>query len=196
MRRPPWYRGSVMALAAAGLVLIAATGTATAGTAQRNAAPVHRVHCVLAAGHLYLGSAGATQHRRTVTCTIRFYQLTPNADGVIVALHGAGHHTSYSVAISHLSLPPTGRATIAWLTHPGPAKLHCALIRHHLYLGSAGAGTPRRTVTCTIRFYQLTPHADGVIVNLQAAGHKNSYSIAIEHLPAPPTGRTLLRWLA
>src|SRR5258708_15729495 len=91
MRQLPWRRRLLMVLAAASLMLITATGPATARAVQPNSVPAHRVHCVLAGGHLYLGSAGAAQHRRTVTCTIRFYQLIPHADGVIVTLHAASH---------------------------------------------------------------------------------------------------------
>jgi hypothetical protein len=188
-------RRLAMLLTVGTLALGAAAGPAAA-SAQLNSLTSHQVHCTLIRGHLYLGSAGAGSPRRTVTCSVRFFQLIPHADGVIVALKKARHHSSYSVRIKHLSVPPTGRTAIPWLRHPAPAKLHCALIRGHLYLGSAGAGSPRRTVTCSVRFFQLIPHADGVIVALKGARHHNSYSVAIKHLPVPPTGRTLIRWIA
>ncbi len=192
-RRPGrWLRP---VLAAGSLLGIAVSGSAAADATPLSVPP-HKVHCVLTGGHLYLGSAGAARSRQIVTCAISFYQLSPDADGVIVVLKTARHHNSYSVVRKHLATPPTGRALIPWLDHPRPAELHCALIDGHLYLGSAGAGTSRRTVTCTVRFYQLTPHADGVIVSLRTAHHHNSYSIAIKRLQLPPTGRTFLRWVA
>jgi len=192
---PRYPRRLAMLLTAATLALSATAGPAAA-TAQPNSLAKHQVHCALIRGHLYLGSAGAGSTRRTVTCSVRFFQLIPHADGVIVALKGTRHHSSYSVVIKHLSVPPTGRTAIAWLHHPGPAKLHCALIRGHMYLGSTGTGSTRRTVTCSVRFFQLIPHADGVIVALKAARHDNSYSVATKHLPVPPTGRRLIHWLA
>jgi hypothetical protein len=193
--QPRFSRRLAMLLIAGTLALSAAADPAAA-SAQPNSLPRHQVHCVLADGHLFLGSAGAVHPRRTVTCSVHFYQLIPHADGVIVALNGARHHSSYSVIIKHLAVPPTGRTAIPWLNHPAPAKLHCALVRGHLYLGSAGAGSPRRTVTCSVRFYQLIPHADGVIVALKGARHHSSYSVEIKHLLVPPTGRTLIRWIA
>jgi hypothetical protein len=192
---PRLSRNPAMLLAAGILAFSSAVGPAALG-AEQHSASRHRVHCVLAEGHLFLGSAGAAHPRRTVTCSVRFYQLIPHADGVIVALKGARHHSSYSVVIKNLTSPPTGRTTIPWLHHRAPAKLHCALVRGHLYLGTAGAGSPRRTVTCSVRFYQLIPHAEGVIVALKQARHHNSYSVAIKHLPARPTGRTLIPWIA
>ena len=183
-----------MLLTTGSLALGTAAGQAAA--AQPNSSPRHQVHCVLAGGHLFLGSAGAVHPRRTVTCSVRFYQLIPHSDGVIVALEAARHHSSYSVVIMRLPVPPTGRTAIPWLHHPKPAELHCALVHGHLYLGSAGAGSPRRTVTCSVRFYQLIPHSDGVIVALKAARHHSSHSVVIKRLPVPPTGRTLIRWIA
>lgn len=182
-------------LAIGSLSGVAVTAPAAAAATPRSVPP-HNLHCVLTGGHLYLGSAGAARSRRTVTCAISFYQLSPDADGVVVVLRTARHHNSYSAVLKHLATPPTGRTLIPWLHHPRPAELHCALIGGHLYLGSAGAGTTRRTVTCAVRFYQLIPHADGVIVILRTAHHHNSYSIAIKQLPLRPTGRTLLRWFA
>src|SRR5260370_11912661 len=41
-------------------------------------------------------------------------------NGVIATPARQGHHTSYSVAIKHLTAPPAGRTVIAWLKHPGP----------------------------------------------------------------------------
>lgn len=180
-------------LATGFLSVIAASGSAVAAAAPGSSSP-HDVHCVLAGHHLYLGSTGAASHRRTVTCAISFYQLSPDADGV-VTLRTARHRNSYSVILEHLQASPTGQTLIRWLQHPRPAELHCALIDGHLYLGSAGAGSSRRTVTCTVRFYQLSPHADGVIVTLRTARHHSTYSIAIKHLPLPPTGRALLHWI-
>ncbi|HEX9519967.1 MAG TPA: hypothetical protein VF940_27805 [Streptosporangiaceae bacterium] len=47
-----------------------------------------------------------------------------------------------------------------------------------------------------VRIFQLIPHADGVIVVLRGARRKSSYFIVIKHLPAPQTGRRLIRWLS
>jgi hypothetical protein len=184
----------VIPLATGFLSVVAVSGSAAAAAAPGSSSP-HDVHCVLAHHHLYLGGAGAASHRRTVNCAISFYQLSPDADGVVVTLRTASHRNSYSVILEHLQAPPTGQTFLRWLQHPGPAELRCALIDGHLYLGSAGAGSSRRTVTCTVRFYQLIPHADGVIVTLRTAHHHSTYTIAIKHLPLPPTGRELLRWI-
>jgi hypothetical protein len=103
------------------LAILLTTGSLALGTAagqaaaEPNSSPRHQVHCVLAGGHLFLGSAGAVHPRRTVTCSVRFYQLIPHSDGVIVALKAARHHSSYSVAIKHLPVPPTGRTLIRWI---------------------------------------------------------------------------------
>ena len=107
-------RGLAMLLAPVTLGLCAAAGPAAAA-AQPNSLPRHQVHCALISGHLYLGSAGAGTARRTVSCSVRFFQLVPHADGVIVALRAGRHHSSYSVAIKHLPMPPTGRRLIHWL---------------------------------------------------------------------------------
>jgi hypothetical protein len=190
-----WRPGLLTFLVAASLLAWAMSGPAAAMAAPRSLPP-HQVHCALADGHLYLGSAGAARHHRTVTCAIRLYQLSPDADGVIITLARAHQRNSYSVVLEHLSAPPTGRTLIPWLSHPGPAKLHCTLVDGHLYLGSPGAGHSRHTVTCIVRLYQLVPHADGVILTLRTARHHRAFSIAIKHLPLRPTGRTLLRWVA
>lgn len=103
-----------MLLTAGTLALGAAAGPAAAA-GKPDSLPRHQVHCVLAHGHLFLGSAGAIHPRRTVRCSVRFFQLIPHADGVIVALKGARHHSSYSVAIKHLAVPPTGRTLLRWI---------------------------------------------------------------------------------
>ena len=111
---PRLSRNPAVLLAAGTLAFSLAAGPA-ALAAEQHSSPRHRVHCVLADGHLFLGSAGAVHPRRTVTCSVRFYQLIPHADGVIVALKEARHHNSYSVAIKHLPGAPTGRTLSPWI---------------------------------------------------------------------------------
>ncbi len=116
-------------------------------------------------------------------------------NGVIATPARQGHHTSYSVAIKHLTAPPAGRTVIAWLKHPGPPS--CTAPSSAITcISAAPAPGPRRTVTCMVRIFQLIPHADGVIVVLRGARHMSSYFIVIKHLPVPQTGRTLIRWLS
>jgi hypothetical protein len=77
----------------------------------------------------------------------------------------------------------------------GPAKISCVLVGRRLYLGSTGPARPRKKATCSVRFYQMSPAADGVIAVLHTAHHTTAYSVVLRKLPRHPTGSTLIRWI-
>lgn len=188
-----YRRGGWRALLAAmaGVFLLWLT---PAATAQASSTAPHRVDCVLAGGRLYLGSPGAVTNPKFVTCAVRFYQVRPRSDGVIVALQYARHTSTYSILKFRL-IPIFGRFPIRWLHHPGPAKLGCALSGGQLYLGSTGPSHPRKKVTCSVSLYQLAPAADGVIAVLTEAHHTSTYSVVLRQLPHHPAGYLAIPWI-
>jgi hypothetical protein len=166
-----------------------------AAAAQTSPAAGHRLGCVLIGGRLYLGNPGAGPNPRFVTCAIHFDQVHPRSDGVIVVLRHARRTSAYSILRRHLQLPPAGRQLLRWRHHRGPANIACALAGGRLHLGSTGPARPRKKLTCSVRFYQLAPAADGVIVVLRAAHHRSRYSVVLRKLPHHPTGYTRIRWI-
>jgi hypothetical protein len=74
------------------------------------------IGCALAAGRLYLGSAGPARPRTRTTCSVRLYQMTPAADGVTVVLRAAHHASVYSVVLRKLPHRPTGSMLIRWIS--------------------------------------------------------------------------------
>jgi hypothetical protein len=103
--------------------------------------------------------------------------------------------------LAHLLAAAVALACMAWLApaaaHAAATAKHqieCVLISGRLYLGSPGAGPNPKFVTCDIRFEQVKPHSDGVIVVLRSGRHGSTYSILKLHLPQP-SSRYLLRWL-
>jgi hypothetical protein len=167
---------------------------ASAAAAQGSPAPVHRLGCVLISGRLYLGDPGASSHPRFVICNIHFSQVHPRSDGVILVLRQAHHRSTYSILTPHFGVRPFGRALLRWRRHPAPVKITCALAGRRLYLGSTGPARPRKKATCSVRFYQMSPAADGVITVLRTAHHTTAYSIVLRKLPHHPTGSTPIRW--
>jgi hypothetical protein len=189
-----FVRGSAVLLA--GVTLLAATGLqAASAAATPGPAPVHRLNCVRVSGHLYLGDPGATTNPAFVVCSIHVRQVHPRSDGVIVVLRQGRHLSVYSLLKAHFTPPPFGRTRLRWRSHPGPVKIACALAGGRLHLGSTGP-RPRTKETCTMRFYQLSPAADGVVAILRTAHHSSRYSVAGETLPHPAIGTTRIRWLS
>ena len=121
--------------------------------------------------------------------------MHPRSDGVIVVLRQARHLSVYSLLKSHFTVPPFGRSRLRWRSHPGPVKIACALAGGRLHLGSTG---PRRRTkeTCSMRFYQLSPVADGVVAILRTAHHSSRYSVVERTLPHPAIGTTRIRWIS
>lgn len=108
--------------------------------------------------------------------------------------------------IKHLLLligAASAAAVLVWLapaasaqaTAAPPHRLHCVLIQGRLYLGSPGAGSNPKFVTCAIHFDQVLPRSDGVIVVLHHAPQRSTYSILKTHFFTPPAGRYRIRWL-
>jgi hypothetical protein len=153
------------ALLLVGPALPAASAAASPGTP----APAHQMGCVLISGRLYVGDPGAGPNPQFVICDLQFRQVHPRSDGVILVLRQARHRTAYSIHKVPAGLHPAGRRPLPWRHHPGPVKIVCALADGHLYLGSTGPAHPRRKATCTLRFFQLTPAADGVTIVLRTA---------------------------
>lgn len=190
-----FLRGCAVLLA--GVALLAATGlqAASAAATQPSRAPVHRLNCVRVSGHLYLGDPGATTNPAFVICSIHVRQVHPRSDGVIVVLRQAGHRSTYSLLKSHFTPPPFGRTLLRWRSHPGPVKIACALAGGRLHLGSTGP-RPRTKETCSMRFYQLSPVADGVIAILRTAHHSSRYSVFERKLPRLPASTTPIPWIS
>lgn len=111
-------------------------------------------------------------------------------------LQNAGRSSTFSILRPHLSLRPFGRDLIPWRNHLEPVQISCALTYGRLYLGSTGPAQPRQRVTCTVRFYQLSPDADGVVAVLTEGQHKTHYSVVLRHLPHRPSAYLVLRWTA
>ena len=189
-----FVRGSAVLLA--GVTLLAATGLqAASAAATPGPAPVHRLNCVRVSGHLYLGDPGATTNPAFVVCSIHVRQVHPRSDGVIVVLRQGRHLSVYSLLKAHFTPPPFGRTRLRWRSHPGPVKVACALAGGRLHLGSTGP-RPRTKETCTMRFYQESPVADGVVAILRTAHHSSRYSVVERTLPHPAIGTTRIRWLS
>jgi hypothetical protein len=154
----------------------------------------------MVAGVLPLTPAAAAQSgravRHQVRCGIHFDQLRPRSDGVIVILRSGKHSSRYSIRKLPASLQGADRDLIPWRHHPGPAKLGCALAAGRLYLGSAGPSHPRRKVSCTVRIYQLSPDADGVVVVLTSGKHRTQDQVVLRRLPHHPTAYLPIRWTA
>lgn len=183
-------------LAVAGMSAALALVPGSAALAQGDVAVSHRIGCVLIKGHLYLGSPGAGSHAKFVICAIQFDQVRPRSDGIIVVLRQARHRSAYSILPPRLPVRPVGRSQLRWRHHPGSATIRCALAGGRLYLGSAGPRRRRRAVACSVRFYQLAPSADGVVVVLAYARHKSEYSVVLRRLPHHPSGYIAISWLA
>ena len=181
----------------AGALLLAGPVLPAAGAAASPGAPVpaHQMGCVLISGHLYIGDPGAGPNPRNVTCDLQFSQVHPRSDGVILVLRQARHRSTYSVLKLPSGLRPAGRELLPWHNHPGPVKIVCALASGRLYLGSTGPAHPRRKAACTVRFFQLTPAADGVTVVLRTAHDRSIYWVVGRQLPHRPTGSTPIRWI-
>jgi hypothetical protein len=109
-------------------------------------------------------------------------------------LRQAHHRSTYSILTPDFGVRPSGRALLRWRHHPAPAKITCALAGRRLHLGSTGPARPRKKATCSGRFYQMSPAADGVITVLRTAHHTTAYSVVLRKLPHHPTGSTPIRW--
>ncbi len=74
-----------------------------------------KIACALAGGRLHLGSTGP-RPRTKETCSMRFYQLSPDVDGVVAILRTAHHHSRYSVVGPTLPHPAIGTTRIRWIS--------------------------------------------------------------------------------
>ncbi len=187
-------RGRITQLAAAGVTLVFALWLPSAAAAQSHGTAKHRLDCVLVSGRLYLGSPGAGSNPKFVTCGIHFDQVKPHSDGVIVVLQSGRHRSTYSILELHLP-PPSSRYSIRWLHHRKPAIIGCALAGGKLYLGAMGPARHRK-VTCSVRFYQLVPAADGVTVVLGEGHHHSTYSVVLRQLPRHAAGYATIPWVS
>jgi hypothetical protein len=185
-------RCTALLVAAAGMV--AGILPLTPAAAQSGHAVRHQVRCELLDGRLYLGDPGAGGPAKFPTCSIHFDQLRPRSDGVIVILRSGKHSSRYSIRKLPASLQGADRDLIPWRHHPGAAKLGCALAAGRLYLGSAGPSHPRRKASCTVRIYQLSPDADGVVVVLTSGKHITQDQVVLRRLPHHPTAYLPIHW--
>lgn len=134
-------------------------------------------------GRLYLGSPGAGPNPRFVVCGVQFEQVIPRSDGVIVVFTYRHRRSSYSILNTALPVPLDGRQLLGWRHRRGPATVWCSRVGRRLYLGDDGPARHRVRVTCSVRFYQLSPDADGVQVVLRSGRYRSAYSIVLRRLP-------------
>jgi hypothetical protein len=76
-----------------------------------------KIHCTLTSGHLFLGKTPIPKPH-IVVCTAAFYQVVPDANGVIIRLRftsGTHHyHSDYSLVPPKYPTKPTGFSAILW----------------------------------------------------------------------------------
>ncbi len=183
-----WPR--VRAGACLALVLVASPVLAGMGTSTAS----HAVTCLLVDGRqLVLGNAGAAgPNVRAVTCSVAFDQVRPRRDGVVLVLRAASHQIVFSLVADDFR--PAATSPIVWLHRTSLPTVPCTLAAGRLYLGATGPPSGRTPSTCAVRFEQLSPYADGVVVVLANAGHQTKYTVAMHQFSQRPSGYTRIPW--